>query len=144
MFRSNFCSFGTIQVLDATLSVSTVRCIVKSRFMENGITTTTTDSCMPQPTQARIEGHKHKPTMANLAAASAAVNAANFIINQKVDTETDLAMLRTIEDFSKSDVILGALTHEKLLADSSMVKCLQETGGKWCKCLCAWHCPCIP
>lgn len=64
----------------------------------------------------------------NPATVSAAVNVANFIINQDVK-ETDTAMLRKIEEFSVNNVGLGVPSHEKLLADSPMVMGLRETFG---------------
>jgi hypothetical protein len=67
--------------------------------------------------------------MVNPAAVSAAVNVANFVINQNVNPETDSAMLTKIEDYSKSNSVLGVPSHEGLIADSPMIKCLQETAG---------------
>jgi hypothetical protein len=63
------------------------------------------------------------------ATVSAAVNVANFVINQNVNLETDSAMLTKIENYSKNNAVRGVPTHEKLIADSPMVKCLQETAG---------------
>jgi hypothetical protein len=67
--------------------------------------------------------------MVNPAAVSAAVNVANFVINQNVNPETDSAMLTKMEDYSKSNSVLGVPSHEGLIADSPMINCLQETAG---------------
>jgi hypothetical protein len=66
------------------------------------------------------------------ASVSAAVNVAtgNFVIGQTVNKETDSAMLRRIEEQAKNNSVLGAPTHEKLIADSPMVECLHETAKK--------------
>jgi hypothetical protein len=68
--------------------------------------------------------------MVNSTTASAAVNVATFVINQSVNLETDSAMLRRIEEQAKNNSVLGATAHERLVADSPMVKCLNETAGK--------------
>jgi hypothetical protein len=67
--------------------------------------------------------------MVNPAAVSAAVNVANFVISQNVNPETDSAMLAKFEDLSKNNAVLGVPTHEKIVVDSPMVKCLVETAG---------------
>ena len=70
-----------------------------------------------------------RKTMVNPAAVSAAVNVANFVINQNVNPETDSALLSRLENLSRENAVLGAPTHEKVVANSPMVKCLVETAG---------------
>jgi hypothetical protein len=64
------------------------------------------------------------------ACVSAAVNIANFVIGKIVHKETDSAMLSRVEEQAKNNSVLGAPTHEKLIADSPMVECLHETAKK--------------
>jgi hypothetical protein len=61
------------------------------------------------------------------ASVSAAVNVANFVMGQPVYMETDSAMMTRIEEQAKNNCVLGAPTHERLIADSPMVECLHAT-----------------
>eukprot|EP00977_Amphora_coffeiformis_P023120 scaffold12214_cov159-Amphora_coffeaeformis.AAC.11 len=67
--------------------------------------------------------------MVNPAAVSAAMNVANFVINQNANPETESALLSRLENLSKENAVLGAPTHEKVVANSPILKCLVETAG---------------
>jgi hypothetical protein len=61
---------------------------------------------------------------------SPVVNVANFVMGQPVYMETDSAMMTRIEEQAKNNSVLGAPTHERLIADCPMVECLHATAKK--------------
>jgi hypothetical protein len=72
----------------------------------------------------------HTMVVVEAAHISAAVNVANFVIGQTVNEKTDSAMLRRIQEQAKNNSVLGAPTHETLIADSPMVEGLHQTAQK--------------
>ena len=76
-----------------------------------------------------LTGKRKRAPIAEASAVSAAVNVANFVIGPRVNVETDSTMLARLQKLSRENAVL-ALTHDRILADSPMVECLNETAGK--------------
>lgn len=58
------------------------------------------------------------------AAVSAGVNVANFVLSNSVNAETDSALLSKLQDFSKSNAILGSINTSPISSDSPTIQCL--------------------
>jgi hypothetical protein len=54
--------------------------------------------------------------MADPASVSSVVNAANFVIGHRVNRATDSATLTRIQELARDNSVLGASTHERLVA----------------------------
>jgi hypothetical protein len=61
---------------------------------------------------------------------AATLNVANFVIGNKVNVEADSTMLTKLQELSQNNSIVGAPTHDKLVSDSPMIECLNETAGQ--------------